>query len=45
MHPEAVKECQELMKSVGFRKLMDDVEEVKAKEKAEAEKKEKSEDK
>ena len=24
-HPEAVKECQELMKSVGFRDLMDNI--------------------
>ncbi len=38
MHPEAVKECQELMKSVGFRDLLDKIEKQKAKEKAEAEK-------
>ena len=37
-HPEAVKECQELMKSVGFRDLLDKIEKQKAKEKAEAEK-------
>jgi heterodisulfide reductase subunit C len=37
-HPEAVKECQELMKSVGFRDLMDNVEKIKQKEKEEAEK-------
>ena len=37
-HPEAVKECQELMKSVGFRELMDNVEKIKAKEKQEKEK-------
>ena len=42
-HPEAVKECQELMKSVGFRKLMDNIEEIKAKEKQEKEKAEKEE--
>jgi heterodisulfide reductase subunit C len=42
-HPEAVKECQELMKSVGFRKLMDNVEKVKAKEKQEKEKTKKEE--
>ena len=40
-HPEALKECQELMKSVGFRKLMDNVEKIKAKEKAEKEEKQK----
>lgn len=45
MHPEAVKECQDLMRSVGFRKLMDDIEEKKAKEKAEAEKEENPEEK
>jgi len=38
MHPEAVKECQELMKSVGFRDLLDKIEKIKEKEKAEAEK-------
>jgi heterodisulfide reductase subunit C len=41
MHPEAVKECQELMKSVGFRKLMDDIEKMKEKEAEKSEKKEK----
>lgn len=35
---EAVDEIQTLMKSTGFRKLMDDIKEVKAKRKAEAEK-------
>ena len=43
-HPEAVKECQELMKSVGFRKLMDNIEKIKAKEKQEKEKAEKEEE-
>ncbi|MBY9015380.1 MAG: CoB--CoM heterodisulfide reductase subunit C [Candidatus Lokiarchaeota archaeon] len=38
MHPEAVKECQELMKSVGFRDLLDKIEKQKEKEKLEAEK-------
>jgi len=38
VHPEAVKECQELMKSVGFRDLLDKIEKIKEKEKAEAEK-------
>ena len=38
MHPEAVKECQDLMKSVGFRDLLDKIEKQKEKEKAEAEK-------
>ena len=42
-HPEALKECQELMKSVGFRKSMDNVEKIKAKEKQEKEKAEKEE--
>jgi heterodisulfide reductase subunit C len=42
-HPEALKECQELMKSIGFRKLMDNVEKIKAKEKKEKEKAEKEE--
>jgi heterodisulfide reductase subunit C len=37
-HPEAVKECQELMKSVGFRDLMDNVEKKKLEEKEKAEK-------
>ena len=36
--PKAVDELQTLMKSTGFRKLMDDVKEIKAKRKAEAEK-------
>jgi heterodisulfide reductase subunit C len=40
-HPEALKECQDLMKSVGFKKLMDNVEKIKAKEKKEKEKEEK----
>ena len=31
-HPEALKECQELMKSVGFRDLMDNVAEKKKQE-------------
>jgi len=43
MHPEAVKECQELMKSVGFRDLLDKIEEKKEKEKKEAEKSKKEE--
>ncbi len=38
MHPEAVTECQELMKSVGFRDLMDNVERKKLQQKEEAEK-------
>lgn len=38
VHPEAVKECQELMKSVGFRDLLDKIEKQKEKEKAEVEK-------
>jgi heterodisulfide reductase subunit C len=42
-HPEALKECQDLMKSVGFRKLMDNIEEIKRKEKQEKEKAEKEE--
>jgi heterodisulfide reductase subunit C len=37
-HPEAVKECQDLMKSVGFRDLMDEVEKKKLKEKEATEK-------
>lgn len=45
MHPEAVKECQELMKSVGFRKLMDDIQGMKEKEKLEAENQKKEETK
>jgi len=36
--PKAVDELQTLMKSTGFRKLMDDVKVIKAKRKAEAEK-------
>jgi len=40
-HPEALKECQELMKSVGFRDLMDNV----AKKKKEEAEQEKEEDK
>ena len=40
-HPEALKECQELMKSVGFRDLMDNV----AKKKQEEAEQEKEEDK
>ncbi|TFG12841.1 MAG: CoB--CoM heterodisulfide reductase subunit C [Promethearchaeota archaeon] len=39
-HPEALKECQELMKSVGFRDLMDNVAEKKKQERAEQEKEE-----
>jgi hypothetical protein len=38
-HPEALKECQELMKSVGFRDLMDNVAKKKQEE-AEQEKEE-----
>jgi len=37
MHPEAVKECQELMKSVGFRDLLDRIEKQKEAEKAKKE--------
>ncbi len=37
-YPEAVEECQELMKSVGFRDLMDKIEKIKEKQKAEEEK-------
>ena len=37
-HPEALKECQELMKSSGFRDLMDSVAEKKKKEEKEQEK-------
>jgi len=36
-HPEALKECQELMKSSGFRELMDNVAEKKKKAQEEAE--------
>ncbi len=39
-HPEALKECQELMKSSGFRDLMDNVAEKKKQEEAEREKEE-----
>jgi len=39
-HPEALKECQELMKSSGFRDLMDNVAEKKKKEEAEKEREE-----
>ena len=39
-HPEALKECQELMKSSGFRDLMDNVAEKKKQEEAEKEKEE-----
>ncbi len=38
VHPEAVIECQELMKSVGFRDLLDKIEIQKNKEKIETEK-------
>ena len=34
VHPEAVKECQELMKSVGFRDLLDRIEKQKEAEKS-----------
>jgi heterodisulfide reductase subunit C len=37
-HPEALKECQKLMEITGFRKLLDHANEVKQKEKEEAEK-------
>jgi heterodisulfide reductase subunit C len=33
MHPEAVKECQDLMKSVGFKDLMENAEKKKQEEK------------
>ncbi len=36
-YPKAVQECQELMKSTGFRALLDPIKEKKAKAKAEAE--------
>jgi heterodisulfide reductase subunit C len=39
-HPEALKECQELMKSSGFRDLMDNIAEKKKKEQEEQEKEE-----
>jgi heterodisulfide reductase subunit C len=38
-HPEALKECQELMKSVGFRDLLDKIAKKKQQEKEEAKKK------
>ena len=44
-YPEAVEECQELMKSVGFRKLMDKIQKKKDQEKAEKEKETKEENK
>jgi heterodisulfide reductase subunit C len=44
VHPEAVKECQELMKSVGFRDLLDKIGKQKEEEKAEAEKKNEEEE-
>ena len=37
-YPEALKECQELMKVTGFKAMMDRIKEKKAKEKAAAEK-------
>jgi heterodisulfide reductase subunit C len=39
-HPKALKECQELMKSVGFRDLLDKIAKKKQQEKAEKEKEE-----
>jgi heterodisulfide reductase subunit C len=42
-YPEAVEECQTLMKEVGFRELLDNAAKLKAKRKAEAEKKAKEE--
>lgn len=42
-YPEAVEECQTLMKEVGFRDLLDNAAKLKAKRKAEAEKKVKEE--
>jgi len=42
-YPEAVKECQDLMKSIGFRDLMDKIQKKKDKEKEDAEKKAKEE--
>lgn len=44
-HPEAIKECQELMKSVGFTDLMDNVEKIKEEEKKQAEELEKEKEK
>lgn len=43
MHPEAVKECQELLKSVGFTELMDNAKKLKE-ERAKAAEKEKKEE-
>ena len=43
MHPEAVKECQELLKSVGFIELMDNAKKLKE-ERAKAAEKEKKEE-
>ncbi len=43
-YPEAVKECQTLMKEVGFRDLLDNAAKLKAQRKAEAEKKLKEND-
>ncbi|MFX1503437.1 MAG: CoB--CoM heterodisulfide reductase subunit C [Promethearchaeota archaeon] len=43
MHPEAVKECQELLKSVGFTELMDNAKKLKE-ERAKAVEKEKKEE-
>ena len=43
MHPEAVKECQELLKSVGFNELMDNAKKLKE-ERAKATEKEKKEE-
>jgi heterodisulfide reductase subunit C len=40
-YPEAVEECQTLMKEVGFRDLLDNVKKIKEKEQAEKEKAEK----
>ena len=39
-HPEALKECQDLMKSVGFRDLLDKIAKKKQQEEAEKEKEE-----
>ena len=39
-HPEALKECQDLMKSVGFRDLLDKIAKKKEQEQAEKEKEE-----
>lgn len=43
MHPEAVEECQELLKSVGFTELMDNAKKLKE-ERAKAAEKEKKEE-